>query len=181
SLRIELETLSPPHNSPYSRIEAGTGDYRTNLLRGLFLAPRLLGGSIGLGVERLASEGWQGREPVENFGGWAKWTLTGPRLGLQLEYRRSSISREGEAFGRFEGRRDDVVLRTRAEPLPGLAAEAYVGRSAVDDALDGTTDTLRTQVSGVQAGLRAGIRREAFRAATSLRLRTERGLPAWDG
>lgn len=179
TLRVEVESLSPRHNAPYSQIDAGTGDYRTNLLRGLFLAPRFLGGSIGLGVERLASDGVQ--EPAENFSGWAKWTLTGRTLGLQLEYRRSSLSREGEAFGRSEARRDDVVLRTRAALAPGLAAEAYVGRSAVDDVFQGPADTTAVRESGVQAGLRTAYDAGVARAATTVRFRTERGLPAWEG
>jgi len=178
-LRVEIESLSPRYKAPYSRIEAGTGYYETNLLRGLFLTPRFLGGSVGLGVERLASEAFG--EPVENFSGWAKWTLTGSRLGLQVEYRRGSISRQGEAFGRFEGRRDDVVLRTRAALAPGLAAEAYVGRSTVDDAFHGLADSAIVREAGTQAGLRAAYESTALRAATSLRARTERGLPALDG
>ena len=178
-LRVEVESLSPRYNVPYSRIEAGTGYYETNLLRGLFLAPRFLGGSVGLGVERLASKAFN--EPAENFGGWAKWTLTGDRLGLQVEYRRASISRQGEAFGRFEGRRDDVVLRTRAALAPGLTAEAYLGRSTVDDAFHGPADTAVIRQAGTQAGLRAAYSGPGFRAATSLRARSERGLPALDG
>lgn len=178
-LRVEVESLSPRYNAPYSRIEAGTGYYRTNLLRGLFLTPHFLGGSVGLGVERLASEAFG--EPTENFSGWAQWTLTGSRLGLQVEYRRGSISRQGEAFGRFSGRRDDVVLRTRAALAPGLAAEAYVGRSTLDDGFHGLADTATVREAGVQAGLRAAYQGGAVRATTSLRARTERGLPALDG
>jgi len=178
-LRVEVESLSPRHNVPYSRIEAGTGYYGTNLLRGLFLTPRFLGGSVGLGVERLASEAFG--EPAENFSGWAKWTLTGSKLGLQVEYRRGSISRQGEEFGEFEGRRDDVVFRTRAALAPGLAAEAYVGRSTADDAFQGLADTAIVREAGTQAGLRAAYHGGALRAATSLRARSERGLPALDG
>jgi len=178
-LRVEVESISPRFNVPYSRIEAGTGYYETNLLRGLFLAPRFLGGSVGLGVERLAAEAF--REPTENFGGWAKWTLAGSRFGLQVEYRRGSITRQGEAFGRFEGRRDDVVLRTRAALAPGLAAEAYIGHASVDDALHGLADTLIVREAGTQAGLRAAYQGPVLRAATALRARTARGLPALDG
>jgi hypothetical protein len=178
SLRIELETLSSWERAAYSRIEAGTGDYGTDLLRGLFLTPSFLGGSLGLAVERLASDGLGFREPAENFGVWTKWTLAGQGRGVQLEYRRTSISREAmDSYGPFEGRRADLVLRGRIEPVPGLVAEAFAGRSTVDDVRAGT---LRLQDVGEQVGLRAGFRRAGLEAATSARWRRNHGLPGWD-
>src|SRR5690606_30058542 len=64
---------------------------------------------------------------------------------------------------------------------PGLAAEAYVGRSMVDDAFRGLADTADVREAGVQAGLRAAYEGAAVRAATSLRTRTQRGLPVLEG
>ncbi|HEX7089053.1 MAG TPA: TonB-dependent receptor plug domain-containing protein [Longimicrobiales bacterium] len=178
SLRIELETLSSWERAAYSRIEAGTGDYGTDLLRGLFLTPSFLGGSLGLAVERLASDGLGFREPAENFGIWTKWTLAGEGRGVQVEYRRASISREAlDSYGPFEGERADLVLRGRIEPAPGLVAEAFAGRSTVEDV---RADTLRLHDVGEQVGLRAAFRRAGLQAATSARWRRNYGLPGWD-
>ena len=178
SLRVELTTLSAWERAAYSRVEAGTGDHGTDLLRGLFLTPSFLGGSLGLAVERLATDGLGFREPAENFGVWAKWTLGGRGRGVQVEYRRASTSREArDAYGAFDGTRADLVLRGRIEPAPGLVAEAFAGRATVEDV---QADTLRLHAVGEQAGFRAGYRRGGLEAAASARWRRNHGLPAWD-
>ena len=178
SLRIELETLSAWERAAYSRVEAGTGDFGTDLLRGLFLTPSFLGGSLGLAVERLASDGLGFREPAENFGIWTKWTLAGQGRGIQVEYRRASTSREArDSYGPFDGTRADLVLRGRIEPVPGLVAEAFAGRSTVEDV---RADTIRLHDVSEQAGFRAGFRRGGLEAGTSTRWRRNHGLPGWD-
>src|SRR5690606_24957843 len=135
ALRVELETMTLDDPRPYSIIEAGTGDYRTNQFRGAFLAPRLLGGPVSLGVDHLETQGTGFDAPASAFSGWVKWALIRGAHGLEVEYRRSSIERELEqtdetsALRAGEGQRSDVIVRARTAPFQGFVAEAFYGSS----------------------------------------------------
>lgn len=179
-LRIELETMTLDDPRPYSIIEAGTGDFRTNLFRGAFLAPRFLGGPVSLGVERLETQGTGFQESAATFNGWAKWALVRGAHGVEVEYRRASIERERaqadqiEAAQRGQGERSDLILRARTAPFRGLVAEAFYGSSTQEDAFG--PDTARE--SGAQAGLRALYRRDGHWLGGTMRHRTNEWLPA---
>ena len=93
-LRIRLRTLEPEDARPYSRIEAGVGEPRANMFRGLLLAPRVVAGPLAFAVERIEAQGSGRLRPADNFATWVKWGLLRPDRGLQLEWRRNSLSRE---------------------------------------------------------------------------------------
>jgi hypothetical protein len=132
-LRIELFTQEAMQARPYSRVEAGTGDFRTDMLRGLVVVPRFGVGPFAAGVERLASEGVRRTTPANTFGAWAKWAATTERAGLQVEARRQEVERTGGSPFPGRVRRTDWVLRARARPFAPLLAEAFYGASLVED------------------------------------------------
>ncbi|HUH11505.1 MAG TPA: Plug domain-containing protein, partial [Longimicrobiales bacterium] len=206
-VRVELESAAPASHRPYSRGEASTGYFDTEIFRGLFLAPRFLFGPLGLGIERVETDGVN-REGADRLTLWGKWGLTRERWGVQLEGRRSTLGREETAPLSGELRRSDLVLRGRAAPLAGLVLEAYAGTSSLTpelpedtlpiDTLPGDTlpgDTLpgepppvgpiaplpdsiaRTAVDGRQMGVRAALRRGPLWARAAVRHRDAEGLP----
>lgn len=185
-LRIHLETLEPFEGRPYSRVDAGTGDFNLEVFRGVFLTPSFLGGPLGLAVDRV--EGVQ-REPAQSantFNGWVKWGLvssSGSR-GFQVEFRRASIDRDLDHPVPLDARRDDLVLRGRMLAAPGVVAEAFAGRSWSDEERrprrGETADTVRTEREATQAGLRAALDRGALDAQASLRYRDGPSLPTLD-
>jgi hypothetical protein len=132
-ITVRLRTLSPDDPRPRSIIEAGTGDLDVNLFRGMFLAPRVLGGPLALGFERLASDGRLPEGSSNHVGGWLKWTWVRERTGIQIEYRQGDMDRGGIGEGLLGARRDWVVrARTGLGPL---VAEVYGGASRVEDDL----------------------------------------------
>ena len=66
---VRIDSLDPDDPRTESIIEAATGDFNTNLFRGMFLAPRLLAGSVGLGCERLGTDGFRGANAAQT-GAW---------------------------------------------------------------------------------------------------------------
>lgn len=173
---IEIETLAPDDPRPYTLIAAGRGDLlSTEVLRGVFLAPHVLGGPLGLGVERVNTAGVARAEPATTFAGWLKWGLISEAgNGVTLELRRTNIEREGGGTlpAPGSGTRNDWVLRARGQPLPGLVTEAYVGRSTLEDELG--ADTIAE--SGLQSGLRARYDGDAVWGSTAVRLRSSDGF-----
>lgn len=126
---VRVRTLSSGDHRVESIVEAATGDYNTNLFRGTFLAPDVLGGPLAAGFERLATGGF-GRAS-NHTAGWLKWTFVRDSAGVQAEYRQSQMDRSGVGAGLF-GRRSDWALRARASLL-GVRTEAFAGASAVED------------------------------------------------
>ncbi|MBI4545004.1 MAG: hypothetical protein HY703_07415 [Gemmatimonadetes bacterium] len=173
-LRLELESLAPSDARSYTLIEAATGQPSADLLRGLFLAPRLLGGPFAAALERLDSDGGRRREPATAFAGWLKWGLIGKRHGVQLELRRTSIERLEAGAMRVDGRRQDWVVRARTSALAGLLAEVYAGRSSLDDQ---PRDSTPIEAASTQLGLRARYDARSFWGRATLRGRSHRGLP----
>lgn len=189
-LRIELRTLAPTDARAYSIVEAGTGHYRTNMFRGLFLLPRFLGGALSFGIERLESHGGFQPAPTSLTAAWAKWGIGSRARNLQLEVRRTSSERGSATPSPGEGSRLDWVLRARAEPIPALAAEAYVGQTRLDEAYalpalpggapaegDEIRDPLGREPSTWQAGLRAHAAAGPLWARAGVRHRTHAWLP----
>lgn len=129
---VRLRTLSPTDPRPLSVIEAGTGDLRTNLFRGTFLGPHVLGGAFAAGFESLGHQMVTGLTSNHTTG-WLKWTWSREAAGIQLEYRQSDVDRGGVETGASPARRDWVV-RARQGVGP-VVAEAYAGASSVEDGL----------------------------------------------
>lgn len=127
---VYLETAAPDHPRPRTRVEAGTGDMGINLFRGVFLGPRVFGGPMALGFERLASSGAV-RAGSNHLAGWVKWSWIQDSSGVQIEYRQSDMDRTGVGSGLSGARRDWVVrARTARGPVTG---EIYAGASRVED------------------------------------------------
>lgn len=173
-LRVHIETLTPIDPRPYTLIAAGRGDrLSTEMLRGVFLAPRVLGGPLGLGVERLNTEGVLRAEPATTFAGWLKWgRISQAGNGVTLELRRTNVERGDNVPIPGKGVRNDWVLRARGQPLAGLTTEAFVGRSTLEDELGADT----TSESSLQTGIRALYDTDTFWGRTDVRLRASDGL-----
>jgi hypothetical protein len=171
---VRIATLAPTDARSESIIEAGTGDYRTNLFRGTFMAPRVLGGSLALGFESLGTQ-MLAAGSTNQLGGWVKWTWAGEDSGMQVEYRQSDVTRSGVGPPLDGGRRDWVVrARSRLGPVTG---EAYAGASNVEDELGGVSYA----EGASQGGLRLASRLDGpvrVEATAALRLRGHPRLPA---
>jgi hypothetical protein len=170
---VRIRTVSPAEPQPLSIIEAGTGDFRTNLFRGTFLAPQVLGGGLALGFESLGSQAMAGGSS-NHLAGWLKWTWEGDDSGIQLEYRQSDMNRAGVGTG-LEGTRRDWVVRARSRFGP-LTAEGYAGASSVEDDLDEIVLREGTPQGGVR--LRSELPGPVpLEATAAVRLRSHPRLP----
>jgi len=182
-LLIRLRTEAPRDARPYSRIEAGVGQPRANVFRGLLLAPRFLIGPIGLAVERVEVQGSARPQPADAFAGWVRWGLLSEARGIEFELRTDRINREPESPRPEELRRQDVVIRARNRFGAGLTAEVYFGRSSLKlDGLDAALpDSLRPHIdrSSDQVGVRAAFERGPALLEGAVRWRNGAGLPSW--
>lgn len=167
--RVELFSRRLADARPFSMVEFGTGDFDVRMLRALFLRPVGERVIFAFGGDLLDSNGIPVRDPVRGVLRGAPFALTGgfarlsyafdAETGVQLEYRQAGVTRG--AFvpdvgvpGRFadDAARRDVVIRGRTSPLPGLAVDAFLGRSSrapEDTAFSGV------ETHSTQAGLRA--------------------------
>jgi hypothetical protein len=171
---VRIRTLEPSEPRPESVIEAGTGDLRTNLFRGTFLAPRVMGGGLGIGFESLGAQTLAGAG-ANQVGGWLKWTWAREDVGAQVEYRQVSTTQAAVGAG-LDGIRRDWVARARHR-LGVVRVEAYVGGSAVEDEVGDEA----VREGAVQGGVRVrGDVPAPFPLQTSaaLRLRDHPRLPA---
>jgi hypothetical protein len=167
-LRIELASLRDADPRAYSLVEAGTGDLDTNFFRGTFVHPRALGGSFGLALDRVDTDGPR-RENGQRTGGWLRFHrfFLDDALALTAEARRMKASAEIPEYP-GEGTRNDWVVRARWRPNPSFALHAFTGRSS----LDGLERTGRLPVDRGrrQHGLSAHLQRGPVRAEAALRL-----------
>lgn len=167
--RIEMFSRRLDDALPFSMVEFGTGDFDVRVLRALFLRPIGERVIFAFGGDLVDSNGIPVRDPAGGVLRGAPFALTGgfarlsyafdAETGVQLEYRQAGVTRgafvpAGGRPGRFadDAARRDVVLRGRAAPLPGLAVDAFLGRSSrapEDTAFSGV------ETHSTQAGLRA--------------------------
>lgn len=150
--RIEIFPFRLPEGRPFSQIEAGTGDFNTRILRGLFSTTAGGRGVLTLGLDLTDTDGWLRREPFSIATGLARFSyaLT-ESAGLQLEYRQASLDRGGVRDTAIADRQD-LIFRARASPLPNLAVDAIVGRSW-REAQPG--DEIGVDLASTQGALRA--------------------------
>jgi hypothetical protein len=132
---VHLRSFEFEDGRPYSMVEAGTGDFDTNIFRGTFADPVALGGSVALAIERVDTQGPRGQEPGSRNGTWLRYQFhRGDDTGLALDFRRMGSETELEDFVQ-SATRTDWVVRGRHRLTEGLVAELYTGNSthAVED------------------------------------------------
>ncbi len=153
---------------PYSRIEAGTGDRRTNLLRG-YISSKISKASVSFGLDRVDTNGTIGFSrrtailaTVAYPFPWGVWG--------QLEYRSASADRENF----LNPQRTDWILRFRKAFSHGWHADVVAGSARLEeeDILSGA-DTLREEASARQVALRGARTGEHWQTYLSVRF--------WDG
>lgn len=183
-MRIEMLSYQYVEGRPFSIIEAGTGDLDTNMFRGIYADPTALGGSIGVGLERVDT---RGRSPDRSEGGnrtgsWARYQFhVGDRLGLGLEYRRNQTQTRVTDYVPTTTR-TDLVASASWRVADGLVIRGLAGRSslAVDEvdevsALGGTRGQLGATVSADVRGLWAEVTARRFEGALPSRNYEARG------
>ena len=131
-LVIQLDGLEHTDGRTYSMVEAGTGDLNTNFFRGTFADPVALGGSVGVGLERVDSRGARGDEAGNVTGSWLRYQLhRGDAAGLAVDFRRVGSESAATLYA-SPVTRSDLTVRGRARLAQGVTAEAYWGKSTHD-------------------------------------------------
>lgn len=160
-VRIEIGRILGQGGRPFSLVEAGTGDLNTNIFRGTFAAPRAVGGSLSLALDRVDTRGPFGQEPGSASGGWVRYGHgIGSRGTVFVGFSRMSSNR-GELFVPESASRTDWALRSRWQLLPGLVGEVFYASSSLDTDSASTFDfgvTARKQVGGIVSFEGGGIR-----------------------
>jgi hypothetical protein len=151
-LRIEIQSILADDGRPFSLVEAGTGDLNTNLFRGTFAHPRVLGGVLALSMDRIETQGPFGREPGSSTGGWVRFarSLFGGGVGVVDWASRSSD--RGTFYEPGKISRSDLSVRTRWSLFPGLVGDLYYASSSLKTEEPDTFPfgvEKRTQVGGL--------------------------------
>lgn len=165
--RLSLQNYRNERSEPYSRIEAGTGDRRTNLLRG-FLSSSIGRSLVGFGFDRIDTLGSGELGASQRTVVWLSLARPLP-LGVwgQLEYRNSVAERES-----FAARtRTDWVLRLRRPFGEGWHADLIAGSGRLKIEPGDTIEALSRAAR--QIGVRGARTAENWRAHLAMRY--------WDG
>ncbi len=173
--RIYMQSYRNQLRDPYSRIEAGTGDNRANLLRG-FLSTRIGRSLFGFGFDRIDTRGFGDLGESERTVVWLNlarrlfWGVWG-----QLEYRNSTTNRTSFP----SPQRSDWVLRLRRSFGDEWHADlvAGSGRRRVKP-VDGEDE----EVSGSakQVGLRGARTAENWQAQVAMRYWSGENYPIFE-
>ena len=178
AIRIEIFSRQPLDPEPFTQVEVGTGDLRTNVLRGTFANPHTLGGALTVALDRLDTRG-PGLEEVGSVSGvTVRYGIhKGDRGGLVAEMRSYSpkIDVEGLTGDRT---RSDVVLRGRWRLGESLTLDGVYGTSSLSSPED-SEGNVEFDESRRQFGLRAGLERRRFWGTAGGRLLGGDGLPDW--
>ena len=175
-LRIELFSILAEDGQPFSLIEAGTGDLNTNLFRGTFAHPRALGGVVALSLDRIETQGPQGREPGSSTGGWVRYArpLWGGGVAV-LDYASRSSDR-GTFYDPGKVSRSDLAIRTRWSLLPGLVGDLHYASSSLKTESPDTF--LFSPEKRTQIGALLGYDSELVRALARVQRLSGEGLPS---
>lgn len=124
-LEVYLSRLVHSEVSPYSLIEAGTGDQDTNILRGTFSLPNSLRGKVAMAIERLDTQG-RGGDRGAMTGGWLRYSLhRGDNAGLRIEARRFASERADSLILPTQVSRTDLTLQGNWRLRPGVVAQSW--------------------------------------------------------
>lgn len=175
-LHVELRSVEPRGDAPESLIEAGTGDLDTNLLRGSFQHPFLMGRGVALGLERLDSQGRAREEPGSLFGAWGRLGLIRrERTGVSLEARRMGGEVEAEGLPALERSRTDLVLRGRHEVGEWGRLELAASRTTL--AMGTEEDSLAVDHTADRLLARFALDRGPLWAELGGRIQSGEGIP----
>lgn len=176
-VRVQLESLRPDDPRPFSFIEVGTGDFDTNLFRGTFLHPRVAGGILEVGLDRLDTRGPGGQEPGTASSGRVQFSRRfGERFGLSAGLRTASSNR-GELYVPSQVSRSELGLRAVAGIAPGVVATVY-GQRAEEEGSGMPEEGLPAPTrSRDQLGVRVDLVRGVFRSGVHARRATGEGWP----
>jgi len=154
-LLVEMWSHEFDDGRPYSLIEAGTGELETNLFRGSYADPTALGGSLGLALERVDTQGPGRKESGNRVGSWIRYQVhKGDDAGLAVDFRRMGTQTEVTDFA-SSVTRTDWAARFRVRLADNLTAEAYTGSS--NHSVEDTRDTYVLEGgSRAQHGVRFG-------------------------
>jgi hypothetical protein len=176
-LRVEVWSIEQSDPRPYTVIETGTGDLRTNQFRATFGHPRVLGGKLYVAIDRLDTQGTQANEPGTSAGFWASYSFEPSETwGIRAEIRRMSSDRDTIYVPGRVGR-SDWVIRGRAELWQDVVAEAFVGRSWIGKS-SGDSLVAFAEPSRSQYGARLGVDKPAFWGGASARVQSGEGIPS---
>lgn len=180
-VRIHIETIKLHDNRAYSRIEAGVGQPNHNVFRGLFATPHLIAGPAGLALDRIDTNGTQGKEPANQTSAWAQWSYVHPSgSGFQLEYRRGVTTRDPVVPWVEKYSRGDLIARGRLQLAKGLVAEAFGGLTNVDRDTSVSRDDSIPEIDddNVQFGGRVGFDSPYFFAWGAAHMNDAPSLPS---
>lgn len=147
-IRVEVETFRLLQPEPHSVVALGTGAFDTRMLQALF--SRAFGGhSVGTGAFDLASTGGIGiREQYRHSNVAFRWaTAIGASSGLEAEWRRTGIDREGDLFPQ-QTARTDLIVRGRSYFTESFVVEAIAGRTSAEEEADAGLIGSRSLVQG---------------------------------
>jgi hypothetical protein len=145
-VRVYLRTWTVRSTTPYTRVDAYTGDEDTNQYRGYYARRFGNGGALQIGATNL---GTGARSRLGGGGdltglvgrvGWARAGWTVDALLTRTDRSRDptlAFLTRAEVLGRYEGRRDEAYLRVGwGDPESGVWAQAIA--NALDVRLPGT-------------------------------------------
>lgn len=165
--RTDYET-TPDSGAAYTRVEIVTGDFDTDGLSGVFMAPRFLFGPFVGAISRLNSDGVGRAQPGRATSAWLRWSLLRERWGVHAEYRRNGVRRDPSSPFPGGQTREEIIVRARVRPWDAFTAELYGGHSEVDDEF---VDSLSTELAGTHVGLRTAYDRSWVGTHAAVRLR----------
>jgi hypothetical protein len=179
-IRVELHSIRFVDPRPLSYLEVGTGDFDTNLFRGLFAHPNALGGTVTVALDRIDTGGPQGNEPGVSFGAHirhALFPLDG--LGISWELRRMTSERPPEIWEPAEVARTEWGVRARYEAAPWMRVGLFYQRSSLgvdeDDEAEPEAPLVNEEARS-QVGVQLFLERGPWWAEAEYR---ELGGPGW--
>ncbi|MGH7459175.1 MAG: TonB-dependent receptor plug domain-containing protein [Longimicrobiaceae bacterium] len=165
-VRLELQSFQPTDRRPNSRLEIGTGDFDTRLLRALFGRPFGDDHALFVAYDLVDTQGPLGAQPFAGSTGIVRWTWAPDSVfGVRLEYRGSRYEQPAANFDTVQavaesGERADLILRGRYAPPDGpLRADLILGTTRLSST---AADFGRLADRGWQGALRARLGHDAL-------------------